>query len=66
MAGPPNRETGEPYFVGTITAQIPVDWTAAPKYQWRHGTDANAAPHIRQFGLQLSKEGAGMKDGDAP
>eukprot|EP00973_Karenia_brevis_P051952 7216815-Karenia_brevis.AAC.1 len=66
MAGAPNRETGEPDPVGTINAQIPVDWTAAPKYQWRHGTDAYAAPHIRQFGLQPSKEEAGMKEGDAP
>eukprot|EP00973_Karenia_brevis_P064907 9014802-Karenia_brevis.AAC.1 len=46
MARPPNRETGEPDPVGTITAQIPVDWAAAPRYQWRHGTDAYAAPHI--------------------
>eukprot|EP00973_Karenia_brevis_P047901 6648492-Karenia_brevis.AAC.1 len=58
LAGPPNPMTGEPDVVGTITAQIPVDWTTAPKYQWRHGTDAYAAPHIRQFGLQPSIEGA--------
>eukprot|EP00973_Karenia_brevis_P095755 12428989-Karenia_brevis.AAC.1 len=66
MAGPPIRETGEPDLVGTSTAQIPVDWTTAPKYQWRHGADAYAAPHIRQFGLQPSTQGAGMKEGDTP
>eukprot|EP00973_Karenia_brevis_P029238 4032201-Karenia_brevis.AAC.1 len=66
MAGPPKLVSGEPDLVGTIAAQIPVDWTTAPKYQWRHGTDAYAAPRIRQLGLQLSAEGAGMKEGDTP
>eukprot|EP00973_Karenia_brevis_P030456 4199331-Karenia_brevis.AAC.1 len=66
MAAPPNRETGEPDLVGTITAQIPVEWTTAPKYQWQRGTDAYAAPHIRQCGLAPSTKGAGMKEGDAP
>eukprot|EP00973_Karenia_brevis_P095698 12428675-Karenia_brevis.AAC.1 len=66
MAAPPNRETGEPDLVGTITAEIPVEWTAAPKYQWRHGTDAYAAPHICQFRLAPSAKGAGMEDGDTP
>eukprot|EP00973_Karenia_brevis_P005051 695205-Karenia_brevis.AAC.1 len=65
MVGSPNLVTGEPDFLGTITAQTPVAWTTAPKYQWRHGADAYAAPHIRQFVLQPSIQGAGMKEGDA-
>eukprot|EP00973_Karenia_brevis_P024874 3427790-Karenia_brevis.AAC.1 len=58
----PDKGTGEPDHVGTITAQIPIEWTSALRFQWRHGTDAYAAPHIRQSGLAPSVQRAGMNE----
>eukprot|EP00973_Karenia_brevis_P072873 10120349-Karenia_brevis.AAC.1 len=47
----PDKDSGEQDHVGTIISQIPSERTTAPQFQWRHGTDAYAAPHIHQFGL---------------
>eukprot|EP00973_Karenia_brevis_P039461 5447963-Karenia_brevis.AAC.1 len=58
----PDKVTGELDHVGTITVQIPIEWATAPRFQWRHGTDAHAAPHIGQFGLTPSTTGAGMDE----
>eukprot|EP00973_Karenia_brevis_P060072 8358655-Karenia_brevis.AAC.1 len=58
----PGKDSGEPGHVGTIIAQILREWTTAPRFQWRHGTDEYAAPHICQFGLAPRVGGAGMND----
>eukprot|EP00973_Karenia_brevis_P004790 658719-Karenia_brevis.AAC.1 len=62
----PDKDTGEPDHVGTITAQRPSEWTTAQRFQWLHGTDAHATPHIRPSGLAPSVRGAGMNEGDTP
>eukprot|EP00973_Karenia_brevis_P074841 10401172-Karenia_brevis.AAC.1 len=48
----PDKESGEPDHVGSIMTQIPAEWITSLRSQWRHGTDAYAVPHIRQFGLE--------------